>query len=225
MMDPQFTKKTGIKNETKRFTDFKFPVGFQDFHAAKYLLAFNFQLNRYYTLGWLESDLLKRISSNIEDFDTWKQEMTRFAEQAENENRFKEACILYRAAEFYTNPTDLDKGRLYNKFIELFTLAFRDDPIERFEIAYKDGFLSAMRLKPAHNSKGVILFHGGFDSFIEELYPIGTFFVNHGYEIIMFEGPGQGRPLHHYDLKMEPEWENPTKAILDYFDLNDEEEE
>ncbi len=37
----------------------------------------------------------------------------------------------------------------------------------------------------------------------------------------MFEGPGQGRPLHHYALKMEPEWENPTKAILDYFKLND----
>ncbi len=111
-MDHQIIENNNnnIKDDMKKYREFKFPIGFQDFHSAKYLLAFNFQLNRYYTLGWLKSDLLKQVSSKIEDFESWKREMTRFAEKAEDENLFKEACILYRAAEFYTNPKDSDKG-------------------------------------------------------------------------------------------------------------------
>ncbi|NHJ01197.1 MAG: alpha/beta fold hydrolase [Candidatus Heimdallarchaeota archaeon] len=220
-MKDQTLNNPNTKDETKKYFDFKFPIGLQDFHPAKYLLAFNFQLNRYYTLGWLEPELLKQVSSNIEDFNSWKQEMNRFAEQAEAKKQFKEACILYRAAEFYTNPADQDKENFYNKFLDLFDVTFQTEPFERLEVPYKDGFLSVMHLTPANENKGVILFHGGFDSFIEELYPIATFFANIGYEIFMFEGPGQGRPLHHYNLKMDPHWETPTKAILDYFNLNE----
>ncbi len=37
----------------------------------------------------------------------------------------------------------------------------------------------------------------------------------------MFEGPGQGGALEDAELKMIPEWEQPVKAVLDYFELND----
>ena len=63
--------------------------------------------------------------------------------------------------------------------------------------------------------------HGGFDSFIEELYPLATYIANKGFDIIMFEGPGQGRPLHSYGLKMTHEWENPVRTVIDYFKLID----
>jgi len=43
---------------------------------------------------------------------------------------------------------------------------------------------------------------------------------NHGYEVIAFEGPGQGAALKKYDIPLDIEWEKPTKAVLDYFNLN-----
>lgn len=45
------------------------------------------------------------------------------------------------------------------------------------------------------------------------------YFSNHGYEVIGFEGPGQGAALKKYGLPLTYEWEKPTKAILDYFNL------
>jgi pimeloyl-ACP methyl ester carboxylesterase len=62
--------------------------------------------------------------------------------------------------------------------------------------------------------------HGGNDSFIEELYPMIRYFSDHGYDVIAFEGPGQGAALKKYGLALNIEWEKPTTAILDYFKLD-----
>ena len=95
-----------------KYSVFFFPVGFLNFHQAQYLLGFNFQLNRYHTLGWLKAETLIEVASRIDDVHSWKREMIKSAEKAEAEDRLRDACILYRAAEFYTNPTDPDKDRL-----------------------------------------------------------------------------------------------------------------
>jgi len=42
---------------------------------------------------------------------------------------------------------------------------------------------------------------------------------NNGYDVIGFEGPGQGATIRKYDIPITIEWEKPTKAILDYFQL------
>jgi len=41
-----------------------------------------------------------------------------------------------------------------------------------------------------------------------------------GYEVVLFEGPGQGTVLKKNKLHMTHEWEKPVKVILDYFNLN-----
>ena len=48
-----------------------------------------------------------------------------------------------------------------------------------------------------------------------------NFFSDNGYEVIAFDGPGQGAARKKYGLALDYEWEKPTKAILDYFKLND----
>ena len=63
--------------------------------------------------------------------------------------------------------------------------------------------------------------HGGFDSFIEEFYSWMKYFSNHGYEVISFEGPGQGAALKKYGHFMDYKWEKPAKAVLDIFALDD----
>ena len=47
----------------------------------------------------------------------------------------------------------------------------------------------------AAEKRGVLVMHGGFDSFNEELYFLVRYFSERGYEVIAFDGPGQGRGL------------------------------
>lgn len=46
-------------------------------------------------------------------------------------------------------------------------------------------------------------------------------FSDSGYEVIAFEGPGQGAARKKYGLAFDHEWEKPTKAVLDHFNLED----
>jgi len=110
----------------------------------------------------------------------------------------------------------------YDRFIELFYQAFREDNIGQYEVPYEGSFLPAMRLSPAGSeSKGTIIIHGGFDSLIEEFYCFWTFFAAAGYEVIAFDGPGQGGALRKYGLVFDHDWEKPIKAVLDHFNLAD----
>ena len=63
----------------------------------------------------------------------------------------------------------------------------------------RQGALPAYRL-PASGPKGVVVIFGGFDSFIEEFLPVVFAVRDAGYELIAFEGPGQGGALVRYIL-------------------------
>lgn len=197
-------------------TEVGFPVGYHRFHKRR---LFNFQLNRPYAFGYARFEDLKKAGGNITSFKDWKTVLIRLADEAVSENRLTNAAFYYRAAEFYTRSTDPEKTTLYNKFTDLFYEAIRDDAIARHNIRFEDGFLPALEIPPAHENKGTIVVHGGFDSFIEELYSMMKYFSNHGYHVIGFEGPGQGAALRKSGLALTYEWEKATKVILDHFNL------
>jgi pimeloyl-ACP methyl ester carboxylesterase len=48
---------------------------------------------------------------------------------------------------------------------------------------------------------------------------MALYFSDLGYEIIMFDGPGQGGAFKQFGLPLDHAWEKPAKAILDYFNL------
>ena len=148
--------------------------------------------------------------------------MLELAEKATSEERFMNAAFYYRAAEFYILKDNPEKKLMYDRFIESFNKAFEGDEIERSEVPYQNAFLPAIRM-PAidKREKGTIVIHGGFDSFIEEFYSWMRYFSDHGYEVIAFEGTGQGAALRKHGLALDYEWEKPARAILDYFDLDD----
>lgn len=199
---------------------FNFPVGYHNMHKTKII---DFQLNRWYSFGYARLEDMMEAGKRIKTADDWKEEMIRQAEKALNEGRVMNGAFYYRAAEFFTLPWDSDKAKLYDKFIDLFyNTVFLHERIERDLIPYENGFLSVMRV-PSRTDKvnGQIVIHGGFDSFIEEFYSMASYFSNLGYEVIMFEGPGQGAALKKYNLPLTHEWEKPAKSILDYFDLQD----
>ncbi len=204
---------------TQKKSKFTFPVGYYQFHKDQ---VYNFQLNRWHSLGYARFEDMKEVGKKITSFGDWKAEMLNLAETAVSEKRFMNAAFYYRAAEFYVLPDNPEKKLYYDKFIKYFYKAFENDAIERFEVPYGKTFLPAMKIPPVREkNKSTIVMHGGFDSIVEELYSIMRYFSDHGYEVIAFEGPGQGTARRKYGLVFDYEWEKPAEAVLDYFNSND----
>lgn len=203
-------------SETMRM-GFTFPVGYHQFHRSQ---VFNFQLNRWHSFGYARFEDMQEAGQRINSFADWQAEMVRQAERAAAEGRMVNAAFYYRAAEFYTFEQDPEKQRLYDRFAELFGEAFRDEGIERTGVAYEGGVLPVMRVRPVHGEpRGTVILHGGFDSFIEEFYSWMWYLSELGYEVIGFEGPGQGAARRKYGLPLDYRWEKPVNAILNHFGL------
>ncbi|MHB1347228.1 MAG: alpha/beta hydrolase [Candidatus Humimicrobiaceae bacterium] len=199
---------------------FIFPVGYEKMHRIKII---DFQLNRWYSFGYARLADMQEAAKRIKNLSGWKNEMVRQAEKALYENRILNATFYYRAAEFFTQPSDPDKKLLYDKFRDMFyNKAFASENIERFKIPYLSSFLPAMRIVSKNKKAiGSIVIHGGFDSYMEEFYSFADYFSELGYDVLLFEGPGQGAALKEYGLPLTHKWEIPLKAVLDYFNLRD----
>ena len=195
---------------------FVFPVGYHQFHNDQHM---NFQLNRWYSLGyWTKADA-GQAGAGIRELGDWKRELVALAEQMTAEDRHLAAAFGYRAAEFFTHPQDPDKLPLYDHFHDQFYAAVEDQQMERCSVPYQAASLPALRFSPA-DRKGTIIIHGGLDSFMEEFYSAACYIVDAGYEVILFEGPGQGAALRRSNLYMTYQWEDPVAAVLDHFGLD-----
>ncbi|MHA1916413.1 MAG: alpha/beta hydrolase family protein [Promethearchaeota archaeon] len=196
--------------------DYNFPIGFHDFHKHPNL---NFQFNRLVTNGG-NFEEVKEVATKIEDFDDWKRELIALAEKALAENRLLNSAMYYRTTEFFVSPHDPVKQVLYDKFIELIYKVYDELPEIKVKIPYENSFLPGYHFKN-EESKGTIVIFGGYDSLIEESYKSHSYIRDAGYEVIAFEGPGQGAALRNNKLIMTHEWERPVKAVLDHFNLKD----
>jgi len=199
--------------------DFTFPIGYLNFHKDK---TMNFQLNRWHSFGFADYDDLIKVAKRISNFDDWTTELVKLAEFAEKENRLFNAAFYYRAAEFYIQPNLPEKHVLYAKFKTIMKDIVAENGIEMIDVPYKSGYLPCYRKKvEGIEAKGTILIHGGFDSFIEEFYTVLSYFNSKGYEVVVFEGPGQGDARRKHELAFDYKWEQPVKAVLDFFELDD----
>ena len=203
----------------KTIEQIKFPVGYHEFNKDK---AFNFQLNRWYSMGYARFEDVKTAGNRIQSFDNWKTEMLSLADLAVSEDRLLHAAYYYRAAEIFITEKEPEKEILYNKFIEYFYKAVKDTELMNVEVPYMETSIQAIQLQPAgQEKKGTIIIHGGFDSFKEELYSMMLFFLENDYEVITFETPWMGESRKRRLMGLEIEWEKPIMAVLDYFELDD----
>lgn len=198
-----------------------FPVGFHLFHKDEGL---NFQLNRFYASGILSYDEVKDIGSRITGFDVWIKLFTELAEKARAKGNMEKAAVCYRAAQFYIlgNETDAD-GRLlkvvfYEKCFEAYAEAYKDIIYER--VPFKSAYLPVYIMKHSSGSKGVIVMHGGYDSFMQEFVRYARYLFEAGYDIYLFEGAGQGEVLCRCNIKMTSQWESCVSVLLDYYGLD-----
>jgi alpha-beta hydrolase superfamily lysophospholipase len=132
------------------------------------------------------------------------------------------AHTYYLRAEFFLAPED---PRRPGSFAHN-TAAFYEGldtlgvAYEKIVVPYGDGHhLNAVFYPaPAPARAPLIVFCGGYDSTMEELY----FFLvaaarARGYSVLTFEGPGQGSVLREQGLPFTPAWEKPTGAVLDAY--------
>jgi len=195
-----------------------FPVGYERFHKKQH---FNFQLNRWYSWGYLRKEDMQEAGRRIRDFESWITVLSELAERALGKGRLLEAAFLYRAAEFYTLKGDPDKEVLYDRFIDLFYKAVSEDDLTRQQVPYRDSHLPLLRIpRRSDSAKTPIVIFGGMDSLIEEFYLMMRFFSMRGFDVIGFEGPGQGAALRKNGLPLEYEWEKPLAAVLDHCQLD-----
>ena len=198
-----------------------FPVGYHDLHPD---VSMNFQMNRWF--GWVgEPDMLEEMrmaAPRIATYADWKREFAALAKRASQQGRVLRAGCYWRSAEFFMQADDPERKPAREKFLEAVRSVYRQELGERYAVPYSDGdaqgFLPAYRLKPPH-AKGTIVFFGGFDSYIEELTQACIYFRDAGYDVIAFDGPGQGGALNEAGLTMTAEWHKPVSAVLDYFQV------
>ncbi len=188
---------------------------------------FNYQLNRVINWDGGRLEDIEVIAGKIHNSADWKRELIALGDKAMAEDRTENAIAYYRMSEFFMYDGDPDKKRYYVKATELFYQYYADyfegdDPIiEKAEVPYENGKLPVMHVVPEAESKGTILIHGGNDSYFEEFLFTVLYMREQGFEVYMFEGPGQGGVIRIQGIHFTHEWERPVKAVLDYFDLKD----
>lgn len=97
-----------------------------------------------------------------------------------------------------------------------------EDGVKIINVPYEGAYLPCLILRTKQEKKkGDLVMHGGFDSYKEEFYSGMKYFTDKGYDVYVFEGPGQGEANRKYNLPMHHHWEKPTSAVLDYFELED----
>lgn len=186
---------------------------------------FNYQLNR--TIMWDGGDLadIKKIAHRISDSVSWKREFIAIGNKAISEERTKEAIAYYRMSEFFMYDGDSDKEKYYRLATKLFYEYYKDyfenGSVSRYEVPFEDIVLPVMYTKAKGKKKDTILLHGGNDSYFEELFYPMLYLSENGFDIYLFEGPGQGGVMRIQGKHFTYKWEEPVKAILDFFKLDD----
>lgn len=90
---------------------------------------------------------------------------------------------------------------------------------ERIAVPYPGGHLPGFRIQAKGKERSTFIFHGGYDSFVEEFYAFLLPLTELGFTVIGFDGPGQGGALRQ-GIFFEQAWEKPAKAVLDHFKLD-----
>lgn len=134
---------------------------------------------------------------------------------------FLRASNYYRTAEFFLAPDDPRRIPTWENSRSTFwqSLELSGLCVERVRIPYEGTTLPGYfyRVDASRAPRRTLLSLGGFDSTGEELY----FFaaapaLQRGYNVLTFEGPGQGEPLRVQHLPARPDYEAPVRAAVDY---------
>jgi len=97
--------------------------------------------------------------------------------------------------------------------------ALLDSPVQDVSIPYADTTLPAylFLVDDSGVPRPTIIYNSGYDSTREESYfAIAAAALRRGYNVLAFDGPGQGAALREQKLLMRPDWEAVITPVVDY---------
>ena len=197
-----------------------FPIAFYDDLHSNF--GINFQMNRCYNFSNDDEmlDEMRAVSPLIHNYSQFIATFLKLYEKSIQNGHTLRAAHYLRTAEFYMKFDDPQKQAYRKKFISLMRAHFHIDESLHYRVPYESGMMSAYRFTPP-NSKGTFVVFGGFDSYAEEMFKTILAMKASGFDVVFFDGPGQGATLEDYHIPMTHEWEKPVKAVLDFFNLDD----
>lgn len=192
------------------------PIGFHHLHPDANM---NFQMNRWLSWGWGADETLqfdmRRAAPRITTHADWIREFRALSETARDRGEEMKAALYARSAEFFMGSGDEQKAAFRKLFVEAVRKAEGISAADIVEVPYAQGaaMLPVLRLGEG-GAKGPLLICGGFDSYMEEFIPFARLFAAEGYDVALFEGPGQGAVLE-AGVPMTHRWELPVASVLD----------
>jgi len=179
------------------------------------------------------------IARNIKsgDYDSWYDAHTVFADRLADEaagqlkkghkisarDNYLRACSYYRSSEFFlhAHPNDPRVKRGYERSVASYqaSAALFTPAIEPVEIPY-EGTTIPGYFHPADSSgtpRKTLVLNNGFDGSAEEMHWMGArAAVDRGYNVLVFDGPGQFGTVHRQGLHFRPDWEKVVTPVVDY---------
>ena len=190
---------------------------------------FDLQLNRTFA-PILDRPGMDKVAATTLPRLRSTEQITRLAQQLadrfESEGDADAAWRLYELAAFYLGADDPRKHRFIDAMSRSFDEARRGLALTRHAVPYRGGELTAMRWEadPADRAQApagtptTLIMMNGFDGYAEEIIDFASHFPTRPFDIITFDGPGQGHTAA-AGMPLEPEWEHPTVAVMDYFGI------
>ena len=188
---------------------------------------FDLQLNRY--LGpILDRPGMDKVAATTLPHIRSTRQITALAqslaERFSSEGDADAAWHLYELAAFYLGDDDPRKRSFIDAMSASFDEARRGLALTHHAVPYRGGELTAMRWEadPTDRARApegtprTLIMMNGFDGYAEEIIDFASHFPARPFDIIAFDGPGQGHTAL-AGMPLEPEWERPTDAVMDYF--------
>ncbi|AYV31771.1 2,6-dihydropseudooxynicotine hydrolase [Streptomyces sp. ADI95-16] len=133
------------------------------------------------------------------------------------------ASNYYRTAEFYRrdDPANDPEVKLLSTLSrETFAqaAALMDTPVEAVRIPYQDTSLPGylFLVDDSGTPRPTVIFTSGFDSTLEEVYfVVAAAALRRGYNVLAYDGPGQGAALREQALVFRPDWEAVVTPVVD----------
>jgi len=132
------------------------------------------------------------------------------------------AATYYRTAEFFLhgNPDDPRIVETWEKSRESFRDALSLDvvPYEVVAIPYENTTLPGYfyAVDDSGKPRPLLIVQTGFDGCQEELHPYAMEGIGRGYNVLTFEGPGQGEVIRIQRIPFRHDWENVIGPVVDY---------
>ena len=133
------------------------------------------------------------------------------------------ASNYFRTSEFFLHGNHEDPRiySAYKKSINAYQLGcpLYDTPILPVEIPYENTTLPGYfhRVDQSDITRPLLILHTGFDGAAEEMHTGGARAgVERGWNVLVFDGPGQYGPIHRERLPFRPDWEKVVTPVVDF---------